>query len=346
MAWQPAWSGTGELAGARRGPSHRRGATAGRPPPGRGDVHHGRPGPHELRAARCGRRLVRRAAPPAVGVDPGGRGGAGGRGTAHGPTRRPDRGHRGPRRWRVRLEAGPDGRGGRCDRAVGRRACAGEGGPRPRRGADGHRTASGQPHGHRAARRRRRRPRGADRRHRQGWRGLDRHADRLADDVVVRRGPRRARDYDVVTNTPPGAPFRGPGGPPAMWALEQAVDEVAHRLARIRWRCGGAGTATSGASGCTTTPPPCSDGGTGPCRDAAAAGSGAGSRIPQLGDTPEIEVHFDEEGWEHAPGGGVGLGEVATIGVAASVGNAIHNATGWRPLDLPVTPDRVVEALR
>ncbi|MBV8917054.1 molybdopterin-dependent oxidoreductase [Bradyrhizobium sp.] len=37
-------------------------------------------------------------------------------------------------------------------------------------------------------------------------------------------------DFDVVSNLPPGAPFRGPGGPPMAFALEQAVDEAAHRL--------------------------------------------------------------------------------------------------------------------
>jgi xanthine dehydrogenase YagR molybdenum-binding subunit len=68
-------------------------------------------------------------------------------------------------------------------------------------------------------------------------------------------------------------------------------------------------------------------------------------RIPQLGDTPEIDIHFHEHGWEHVPGGGIGLGEVATVGVAASIGNAIHHATGWRPLDLPVRPDRVLAGL-
>ena len=31
-------------------------------------------------------------------------------------------------------------------------------------------------------------------------------------------------------------------------------------------------------------------------------------RIPQLGDTPEIDIHFHEEGWDRVPGGGVGLG--------------------------------------
>ncbi len=48
-------------------------------------------------------------------------------------------------------------------------------------------------------------------------------------------------DYDVLTNKPPGCPFRGPGGPPAYFALEQSVDELAHRLGedpialRQRW---------------------------------------------------------------------------------------------------------------
>jgi xanthine dehydrogenase YagR molybdenum-binding subunit len=68
-------------------------------------------------------------------------------------------------------------------------------------------------------------------------------------------------------------------------------------------------------------------------------------RIPQLGDTPEITIHFHESGWDHVPGGAVGLGEIATIGVAASVGNAIHNATGWRPTELPVRPDRLLDGM-
>jgi xanthine dehydrogenase YagR molybdenum-binding subunit len=48
-------------------------------------------------------------------------------------------------------------------------------------------------------------------------------------------------DYDVVSNLPPGAPFRGPGGPVVCFALEQAVDEAAIKLSvdpidlRRRW---------------------------------------------------------------------------------------------------------------
>jgi xanthine dehydrogenase YagR molybdenum-binding subunit len=68
-------------------------------------------------------------------------------------------------------------------------------------------------------------------------------------------------------------------------------------------------------------------------------------RIPGIGDVPEIEVHFDEEGFEHVPGGGAGLGELSTIAVAASVGNAVHNATGWRPYELPIRPDRLLKGM-
>jgi xanthine dehydrogenase YagR molybdenum-binding subunit len=68
--------------------------------------------------------------------------------------------------------------------------------------------------------------------------------------------------------------------------------------------------------------------------------------IPGIGDTPEMIIHFHQEGWDHVNGGGAGLGEVSTIGVAASVGNAVHNATGWRPHDLPIRPDRLLEGIR
>ncbi|NRQ31726.1 molybdopterin-dependent oxidoreductase [Nonomuraea sp. NN258] len=68
-------------------------------------------------------------------------------------------------------------------------------------------------------------------------------------------------------------------------------------------------------------------------------------RIPGIKDTPEITLHFHEDGWDHVPGGGVGLGEVCTIGVAASVGNAVRDAIGRRLLDLPIRPDRLLEVM-
>ncbi|MFG1851908.1 molybdopterin-dependent oxidoreductase [Actinomadura geliboluensis] len=68
-------------------------------------------------------------------------------------------------------------------------------------------------------------------------------------------------------------------------------------------------------------------------------------RIPGIADTPEIDVHFHTEGWDHVPGRGIGLGEVCTVAVAASVGNAVRHATGWRPHDLPIRPDLLLEGI-
>lgn len=59
--------------------------------------------------------------------------------------------------------------------------------------------------------------------------------------LIYTRIPKRFRDYDVTTTTPPGRPFRAPGGPPAFFAVEQAVDEIAHQRGedalalRLRW---------------------------------------------------------------------------------------------------------------
>jgi len=69
-------------------------------------------------------------------------------------------------------------------------------------------------------------------------------------------------------------------------------------------------------------------------------------RIPGIADVPEIETHFDDTGFEHVPGGGVGLGEIATIPVAAAVANAVRDAVGVRMTALPMRPDRLVAALR
>ena len=69
-------------------------------------------------------------------------------------------------------------------------------------------------------------------------------------------------------------------------------------------------------------------------------------RIPGIGDMPDVELFFHDEGFEHITGGAVGLSEVATIPVAAAVGNAVFHATGHRYRDLPLRPDRILEGLR
>jgi xanthine dehydrogenase YagR molybdenum-binding subunit len=69
-------------------------------------------------------------------------------------------------------------------------------------------------------------------------------------------------------------------------------------------------------------------------------------RIPGIGDTPEIQVAFLEGGFEHVKGKGVGMSELATMSVAAAVANAVFNATGWRPMENPITPERLVAGLQ
>jgi xanthine dehydrogenase YagR molybdenum-binding subunit len=67
--------------------------------------------------------------------------------------------------------------------------------------------------------------------------------------------------------------------------------------------------------------------------------------IPGIAETPEVEVHFHEAGFERLAGQAAGLSELATVPVAASIGNAVFHATGKRFTDLPLRPGRVLEGL-
>lgn len=68
--------------------------------------------------------------------------------------------------------------------------------------------------------------------------------------------------------------------------------------------------------------------------------------LPGIGDVPEIQAEFLPGGFEQVKGKGVGMSELSTMPVAAAVANAVFNATGWRPLESPITPERLITGLQ
>ncbi|MCB9248937.1 MAG: xanthine dehydrogenase family protein molybdopterin-binding subunit [Ignavibacteriales bacterium] len=69
-------------------------------------------------------------------------------------------------------------------------------------------------------------------------------------------------------------------------------------------------------------------------------------KIPTMMDTPEIEVIIVGEMDEQANNMGVkGIGEPAMIPTPGAIGNAIYNAIGVRIKSLPITPDKIINAL-
>ncbi len=70
-----------------------------------------------------------------------------------------------------------------------------------------------------------------------------------------------------------------------------------------------------------------------------------GARVMTHLDTPEIEVHFIEPEDAYGPYGAKPVGEPPMIPVVAAIGNAIFNATGRRFTELPISRDRILEAL-
>ncbi|GAB3938325.1 xanthine dehydrogenase family protein molybdopterin-binding subunit [Larkinella terrae] len=69
----------------------------------------------------------------------------------------------------------------------------------------------------------------------------------------------------------------------------------------------------------------------------------AGYHIPVHADIPQIEVYYvDQPDVYVNPIGSKGLGEIAIVGVAAAVANAVFHATGKRVRQLPITVDKLV----
>ena len=69
----------------------------------------------------------------------------------------------------------------------------------------------------------------------------------------------------------------------------------------------------------------------------------ASYHIPVHADVPPIEVYYiDKPDMLADPIGSKGLGEIAIVGVAGAIANAVFNATGKRIRHLPITPDKLI----
>ncbi|MER6424746.1 xanthine dehydrogenase family protein molybdopterin-binding subunit [Streptomyces sp. NPDC001137] len=74
-----------------------------------------------------------------------------------------------------------------------------------------------------------------------------------------------------------------------------------------------------------------------------AAGNLADYLVPVNADIPDLDVHYlDRPDPVVSELGARGLGELPSVGVAAAIGNAVHNATGIRVRDLPITLDKLL----
>jgi xanthine dehydrogenase YagR molybdenum-binding subunit len=72
----------------------------------------------------------------------------------------------------------------------------------------------------------------------------------------------------------------------------------------------------------------------------------AGYEVPVHADIPHQEVIFlDETDPMSSPMKAKGVGELGICGVSAAVANAIHNATGVRVRDYPITLDKLLDRL-
>ena len=122
--------------------------------------------------------------------------------------------------------------------------------------------------------------------------------------------------------------MRGPGEASDIFALESAMDELAVKLGvdPIELRLRNEPAIDEGEN-----------------RPFSSRSSMADYLVPVNLDIGSIEALFVEEHDPHVnPLGVKGVGEIAMVGVAPAITNAIFHATGKRIRELPVTPDKLL----
>ena len=68
------------------------------------------------------------------------------------------------------------------------------------------------------------------------------------------------------------------------------------------------------------------------------------AKVPTHLEAPNVEVIFIEHSDPYGPFGGKVVGEPPITPAVATIANAIFNATGKRIKELPITPDKILQA--
>ena len=69
-------------------------------------------------------------------------------------------------------------------------------------------------------------------------------------------------------------------------------------------------------------------------------------KIPTVLDIPEISPMLVEKAHREGPYGAKGVGEMTLVPIAPAIANAVYDAVGIRIKGLPITPDKILKALK
>jgi CO/xanthine dehydrogenase Mo-binding subunit len=70
------------------------------------------------------------------------------------------------------------------------------------------------------------------------------------------------------------------------------------------------------------------------------------NKIPSIQDIPVLKTVVQEFAVGNGPYGGMSIGEPPVVATAAAIANAVHDAVGVRIHDLPITAEKVLNALK